>query len=37
MSLRLRSTLGSMAAVFVAIFVFGAAIGWLDLCQPPMT
>ena len=29
MSLRSRTTLGSMAAVFVAIFVFGLALGWL--------
>ena len=35
MSLRLRSTLGSMAAVFVAIFVFGAAIGWLVRISAP--
>ncbi len=35
MSLRLRSTLGSMAAVFVAIFVFGAAIGWLVRVSAP--
>ncbi len=35
MSLRLRSTLGGMAAVFVAIFVFGAAIGWLVRVSAP--
>ena len=35
MSLRLRSTLGSMGAIFVAIFVFGAAIGWLVRITAP--